>query len=53
MEDKNNKNLAIFGIGVGVGLLSLWAIIEIAPILLLGGTGYLIVKGLTPSEKEE
>jgi len=50
---ESNKNLLAFGAGVGLGLLSLWAIIELAPIVAFGGVGYLIATGLVKSVKEE
>ena len=49
----NNNSLFIFGAGVGIGLLSLWAIIELAPIIAFGGVGYLMIKSLTLESEEE
>jgi hypothetical protein len=49
MEDK----LFSFGAGIGIGILSLWAIIELAPLLLVGGVGYLMVTKSSSQLKEE
>lgn len=50
---ESNNNLLMFGAGVGLGLLSLWVIIELAPVIAFGGAGYLITRGLMKSMKEE
>lgn len=34
------------GIGIGIGICSIWALIELWPVIILGGAAYLIVKGL-------
>jgi hypothetical protein len=34
------------GIGIGIGVCSVWALVELWPIIALGGATYLIVKGL-------
>lgn len=34
------------GIGIGIGAASVWALVELWPLLLLGGAAYLVVKGL-------
>lgn len=51
MEKRNNDLLA-FGAGVGVGVVSVWALIELFPLILLGGAGYLAYQGLKHTVKE-
>jgi hypothetical protein len=41
------------GIGVGVGILSLYAVIELFPLIALGGAGYLVIKGLNINSKSK
>lgn len=44
------------GIGIGIGVAGVWALVELWPLLLLGGATYLIVKGMEEdynSDKEK
>lgn len=34
------------GIGIGIGTAGVWALVELWPLILLGGAAYLVVKGL-------
>ncbi len=49
MSEQTVSPLLPFGAGIGVGLISLWALIELLPLLALGGVGFLIFKGLEAS----
>lgn len=49
----NNKDLLVFGTGVGVGLLVIWAAIELFPLIALGGAGFLLYKGLETKHEEK
>lgn len=42
----NNDSLVPFGSGVVVGVLGIWALVELMPLLLLAGGGYLVLKGI-------
>lgn len=48
MNDQTNKSnpLVPLGIGIGVGVCSLWLLLEIWPLVVLGGAGYLVYKGM-------
>jgi hypothetical protein len=52
MNDKD-KNLAIFGLGVGAGVCSVYLILELLPLLALGGAAFLIVRGLANTKDTE
>lgn len=41
----NEKQIPL-GVGIGIGVCSVWALIELWPIIVLGGAAYLVVKGL-------
>lgn len=41
------------GIGIGIGITSIWALVELWPVLLLGGAAYLVVKGLEEDHTEK
>lgn len=43
---EGEKNLVPLGIGIGVGVLSLYTMIELFPFLIIGGAGYLVMQGL-------
>ena len=44
--DNKNKELVTFGLGVGAGICGVWLLVEMLPLIALGGAGYLILKGL-------
>ena len=45
-KKKQSNPLLPIGFGIGIGACSLWAIAELWPLLIIGGAGYLVVKGL-------
>lgn len=49
---EHNSNLLVFGAGVGAGLLGLWLIAELFPLLVLGGAGYVAYQGLKQTTQE-
>ena len=50
-QDKLNPLVAL-GLGAGIGVCSLWILLEIWPALVLGGAVYLIYKGTQNKKKE-
>ena len=46
MNEQPVSPLLPFGVGVGVGVMCLWALVELFPLIALGGAGFLVVKGL-------
>ena len=44
--------LIAIGLGIGAGVCGLWVLLEMWPIILLGGAGYLILKGVEQNTKE-
>lgn len=49
----NNINpLIAIGLGIGIGVCGLWMLIEMWPLIILGGAGYLILKGVEKNIKE-
>jgi len=49
---KDLNPLVALGLGAGVGVCSLWVLIEVWPVLVLGGAAYLVYKGTQQSNKE-
>ena len=50
---KNNTSpLVPLGVGIGIGVCSLWALIELWPVLILGGAAYLCIQGTKHTTKE-
>ena len=45
--------LVPLGAGIAVGVVGLWAIFELLPVIALVGGGWLIVKGMKSSVYEE
>jgi len=56
MNNRTTDNPLIpLGLGIGIGICSLWLLIELWPLVILGGAGYLVVKGMqgqTTKKKE-
>lgn len=48
-----NDSLLSLGLGIGIGALSLWVVIELFPLIVLSGAGYLVLKGLQTKNLEE
>lgn len=46
MLNKFDHPLVMLGIGVGAGVCGIWLLIELWPLLLLGGAAWLTYKGL-------
>jgi len=48
MNDQTSKSnpLVPLGLGIGVGVCSLWLLLEVWPLVVLGGAGYLVYKGM-------
>jgi hypothetical protein len=51
--DNKDRDLVTFGLGVGAGVCSIWLLIELWPLVLLGGAGYLVLKGMENSRIKE
>jgi hypothetical protein len=47
-----DRDLITFGLGIGAGVCGIWLLIEALPLIALGGAGYLILKGMENSQKE-
>ena len=45
--------LVPLGIGIGIGVCTLFAAIELLPFLVIGGAGYMIYKGINNTNTEE
>lgn len=41
-----SDSLVPFAMGVGVGVIAIWALVELFPLLVVGGLGYMVLKGL-------
>lgn len=55
MENKTTtlNPLVALGIGVGAGVCALWALLELWPVLALGGAAYLIYRGSSASRNTQ
>ena len=49
----DNDKLIAFGAGVGIGVLSIYAIVQLFPFIMLGGVGYIIYSNLSNQEKDD
>jgi len=46
MNNNNYHPLFMIGVGAGAGICAIWLLVELWPLLLLGGAAWLAYKGL-------
>ena len=51
MSESKLNPLVPLGSGIGVGVTALWAAVELLPLAVMVGAGYIVVKGLEKSNK--
>ena len=52
-KEITSNPLVPLGLGIGVGICSLWLLLEVWPLLMLGGAGYLVYKGMEKQNSKE
>ena len=52
-HNDNNSALIPFGAGLAAGVLGIYALIELFPLVVLGGAGFLVYKGMTATVDKE
>lgn len=53
MSEQTMSPLIPLGIGIGIGVCTLFAAIELFPFLVIGGAGYIVYRGINDTDTEE
>lgn len=53
MENKQVNPLVAVGLGIGIGVCTLYALLELWPVLALGGAAYLMYRGAKPQPNKQ
>lgn len=52
MNTNTYNPFVLLGIGTGIGVCTLWVLVELWPIIALGGVAYIIYQGTKNTTKE-